>query len=167
MKLLQVLSAYGRGSKEAANKCTDVLIKILSNTDSASNAGLAVIYECVRTVIAIRELPDTLRSLAVETLGGRLLNEARDNNARYVSLQTLLTLVEEKKENVKQYLKIILDCLSDPDISIRRRAVDLIYALTDASNITQLSQHFLEFLETCEDELKPDVARKLSDMADR
>ncbi|GJQ14766.1 hypothetical protein GpartN1_g6557.t1 [Galdieria partita] len=167
VKLLQVLSAYGKGSKEAANNCTDVLIKILSNTDSSSNAGLAVIYECVRTVIAIRELPDTLRSLAVETLGGRLLNEAKDNNARYVSLQTLLTVVEEKKEDVKRYLDTILECLNDPDISIRRRALDLVYALTDSSNIIQLSRCFLEFLETCEDELKPDVARKLSDMADR
>jgi len=167
VKLLQVLSAYGSGSKEASNSCADVLIKILSNTDSSSNAGLAVIYECVRTVISIRELPGTLRSLAVETLGGRLLNEAKDNNARYVSLQCLLSVVEEKKEQVKRYQDTILECLSDPDISIRRRALDLVYALTDSSNITQLSRCLLEFLTNCEDELKPSVARKLSDMADR
>eukprot|EP00871_Galdieria_phlegrea_P005490 jgi/Galph1/5942/GphlegSOOS_G4548.1 len=167
VKILQVLRAYVKGDKESANMVGDVLIKVLSNTDSSSTSGLAVIYECVKTVIAIRELPESLRSLAVETLGGRLLKEAKDNNARYVALGTLVSVVDEKREDVKRYLDTILQCLEDPDISIRRRAVALVYALTDSSNVMQLAQRLLQFLENCENELKPDIARKLSDMADR
>ena len=33
---------------------------------------------------------------------------------------------------------IILDCLKDPDISIRQRALELTYQLVDANNIVEL-----------------------------
>jgi len=41
---------------------------------------------------------------------------------------------------------IILDCLKDPDVSIRQRALELTYQLVDASNIVELVRELLNYL---------------------
>ena len=41
---------------------------------------------------------------------------------------------------------IILDCLKDPDISIRQRALELTYQLVDANNIVELVRELLNYL---------------------
>ena len=40
----------------------------------------------------------------------------------------------------------ILECLKDPDISIRQRALELTYQLVDANNITELVREMLNYL---------------------
>lgn len=42
----------------------------------------------------------------------------------------------------------IVDCLKDPDVSIRKRALDLIYALVNESNIKILAHELVNFLQT-------------------
>ena len=40
----------------------------------------------------------------------------------------------------------ILDCLKDPDVSIRQRALELTYQLVDSNNVVELVREMLNYL---------------------
>ena len=69
---------------------SDVLAQVASNTDASKNAGCAVLYECALTIIEI-ESSGGLKVLAVNILGKFLGH--RDNNMKYVALDTLIKVV--------------------------------------------------------------------------
>ena len=50
--------------------------------------------------------------------GRFLLN--RDNNIRYVALNTLASVVSEDVAAVQRHRATIIDCMKDPDVSIRQ-----------------------------------------------
>ena len=104
----------------------DILHRWQPTRRQQKNAGNAILYECVNTIMSI-ESEGGLRVLAVNILGRFLLN--RDNNIRYVALHTLSKVVTQDIAAVQRHRNTIVDCLKDPDISIRQRALDLIYAL--------------------------------------
>jgi hypothetical protein len=55
---------------------------------------------------------------------------------------------------VQRHRNTILDCLRDGDISIRRRALELSYALVNQENVRVLTRELLAFLEVADNEFK-------------
>ncbi|KAG5456527.1 MAG: armadillo-type protein, partial [Olpidium bornovanus] len=121
--------------------------KVATNTESTKNVGNAILYETVLTIMEI-ESDSGLRVLAINILGRFLSN--RDNNIRYVALMTLNKTVAIDTNAVQRHRNIILDCLRDADISIRRRALDLSFALVNESNVRVLTRELLAFLEVAD-----------------
>ena len=76
----------------------------------------------------------------------RILPRA-DERDSYVALNTLNKVVSIDTAAVQRHRNTILDCLRDGDISIRRRALELSYALINPSNIRILIRELLAFLE--------------------
>lgn len=106
-----------------------------------------------------------LRVLGVNILGKFLSN--KDNNIRYVALNTLVKVVAVEPNAVQRHRNTILDCLRDPDISIRRRALDLSFTLINESNIRVLVRELLAFLEVANNEFKPNMTSQICIAADR
>ncbi len=48
LQLLRLLRVLGKGSPEASDAMSDVLAQVATNTESARNAGNAILYECVQ-----------------------------------------------------------------------------------------------------------------------
>jgi Adaptin N terminal region len=174
---------------------TDVLAQVASGTEAARNAGSAVLYEAVGTIMGITTIGG-LRVLGVNTLG-RFLGH-RDNNMRYVALHSLakvgvwlpadvvlcthaldrsivrctirwgrvqcacnagahthtcphahphahpatgvcvcvpMQVVSVDTQAVQRHRATIVECVKDADVSIRRRALELVYALVNEGNI--------------------------------
>lgn len=122
--------------------------------------------------------------MAINILGKFLSN--RDNNIRcvlriiidrttaiyicmcsYVALNTLNKVVSIDTSAVQRHRNIILDCLRDGDISIRRRALELSYALINESNVRVLIRELLAFLEVADDEFKLGMTTQISLAAER
>lgn len=68
---------------------------------------------------------------------------------------------------VQRHRNIILDCLRDGDISIRRRALELSYALINEQNVRYLIRELLAFLEVADDEFKLGMTTQICLAAER
>ncbi|KAJ7634129.1 adaptin N terminal region-domain-containing protein [Mycena polygramma] len=164
VKILRLLRLLGQGDEKASETMNDILAQVATNTDSTKNVGNSILYETVLTVLDI-EADTGLRVMAINILGKFLGN--RDNNIRYVALNTLNKVVSMDTNAVQRHRNIILDCLRDGDISIRRRALELSYALINESNVRVLVRELLAFLEVADDEFKLGMTTQISLAAER
>lgn len=164
VKILRLLRVLGRGDTETSEQINDILAQVATNTDSSKNVGNSILYETVLTILEI-EADSGLRVLGVNILGKFLEN--KDNNIRYVALNTLIKVVAVEPNAVQRHRNTILDCLRDPDISIRRRALDLSFTLINESNVRVLIRELLAFLEVADAEFKPIMTSQIGIAADR
>ena len=164
VKILQLLRVLGKGDPTTSEQINDILAQVATNTDSSKNVGNSILYEAVLTILDI-EADSGLRVLGVNILGKFLAN--KDNNIRYVALNTLIKVVAVEPNAVQRHRNTILDCLRDPDISIRRRALDLSFTLINAQNVSLLIRELLAFLEVADNEFKPVMTSQIGIAADR
>lgn len=164
VKILRFLRVLGRGDAATSELMNDILAQVATNTESSKNVGNAILYEAVLTILDI-EADSGLRVLGVNILGKFLAN--KDNNIRYVALNTLLKVVAVEPNAVQRHRNTILECLRDPDISIRRRALDLSFTLINESNVRVLVRELLAFLEVADNEFKPVMTTQIGIAADR
>ena len=164
VKILQLLRTLGRGDSRTSEQINDILAQVATNTDSAKNVGNSILYESVLTILDI-EADSGLRVLGVNILGKFLTN--KDNNIRYVALNTLIKVVAVEPNAVQRHRNTILECLRDPDISIRRRALDLSFTLINEGNVRVLIRELLAFLEVADNEFKPIMTSQIGVAADR
>ena len=68
---------------------------------------------------------------------------------------------------VQRHRNTILECLRDGDISIRRRALELTYALVNESNVRIMIRELLSFLEVADNEFKLGMTTQITLAAER
>ncbi|KAJ1551251.1 clathrin associated protein complex large subunit, partial [Nowakowskiella sp. JEL0078] len=167
VKTLRLMRLLGKGDSEASDAMNDVLAQVATNTESSKNVGNAILYETVLTIMDV-ESENSLRVLGINILGRFLAN--RDNNIRYVALTTLTRTAQASSADssaLQRHRSTILDCLRDPDISIRRRALDLSFFLITPQNIRILTRELLSFLEVAESDIKASTASRIVEYAGR
>lgn len=82
----------------------------------------------------------------------------------YVALTTLLRTVQggdNASDAVQRHRETIVDCLREPDITIRRRALALVFALINANNVALLVAEVLAFLKVADAEFKAYIVTEL------
>ena len=106
-----------------------------------------------------------LRVLAVNILGRFLLNS--DKNIRYVALNTLLKTVNVDNSAVQRHRATILECLKDADVTIKKRAMELCFALINSQNIKSMMKELLVFLKTADSDFKAQCSSNMMIAADQ
>uniref|UniRef100_A0A0A1X9I2 AP-1 complex subunit gamma n=1 Tax=Zeugodacus cucurbitae TaxID=28588 RepID=A0A0A1X9I2_ZEUCU len=164
VKILRLLRILGHNDVDASEAMNDILAQVATNTETSKNVGNTILYETVLSIMDIRS-EGGLRVLAVNILGRFLLNS--DKNIRYVALNTLLRTVHADTSAVQRHRTTILECLKDPDVSIRRRAMELSFALINAQNIRTMTKELLLFLEKADPEFKAQCSSGMMLAAER
>ena len=85
----------------------------------------------------------------------------------YVALNTLLKTVHIDHNAVQRHRNTILDCLKENDISIRRRALELSFALINENNIRSMMKEIVAFLDICEVEFKSFITSNILIVTER
>ncbi|KAE8023419.1 hypothetical protein FH972_009113 [Carpinus fangiana] len=158
IRLLKFLRVLGKGDADASDLMNDILAQVATKTESNKNAGNAILYECVETIMSIED-NGGLRVLAINILGRFLSN--RDNNIRYVALNMLMNAITVDAQAVQRHRATILECVKDSDASIRKRALELVYLLVNESNVKPLTKELIEYLEVSDQDFKGDLTAKI------
>ncbi|XP_021809699.1 AP-1 complex subunit gamma-2-like isoform X2 [Prunus avium] len=158
IRLLKLLRELGQGDADASECMNDILAQVATKTESNKNAGNAILYECVETIMSIED-NGGLRVLAINILGRFLSN--RDNNIRYVALNMLMKAITVDAQAVQRHRATILECVKDSDASIRKRALELVYVLVNESNVKPLTKELIDYLEVSDEEFKGDLTAKI------
>lgn len=164
VKILKLLRVLGKNDIDASEAMNDILAQVATNTETSKNVGNTILYETVLSIMDIKS-EGGLRVLAVNILGRFLINN--DKNIRYVALNTLLRTVHVDTSAVQRHRSTILECLKDPDVSIRRRAMELSFALINTQNIRTMMKELLVFLERADPEFKAQCSSNIVLAAER
>lgn len=132
-----------------------------------SNAKNAVLFEAISLIIYHDSEPNLLVR-ACNQLGQFL--QHRETNLRYLALESMCTLAssEFSHEAVKTHIETVINALkTERDVSVRQRAVDLLYAMCDRSNAQQIVAEMLNYLETADYSIREEIVLKVAILAEK
>ncbi|XP_041794294.1 AP-2 complex subunit alpha-2 isoform X2 [Chelmon rostratus] len=176
VKLLRLLQCYPPPEDAALrSRLTECLETILNKAQEPpkskkvqhSNAKNAVLFEAISLIIHHDSEP-TLLVRACNQLGQFL--QHRETNLRYLALESMCTLAssEFSHETVKTHIETVINSLkTERDVSVRQRAVDLLYAMCDRSNAKQIVAEMLSYLETADYSIREEIVLKVAILAEK
>ncbi|CAF0860690.1 unnamed protein product [Didymodactylos carnosus] len=176
VKLLRVLQNYpppeDPSIRSRLNECLDTILNkaqepLKSKKVQHSNARNAVLFEAINLIIHM-DCESTLLVRACNQLGQFLQN--RETNLRYLALESmcLLATSEFSHDAVKKHQETVISALkSERDVSVRQRAVDLLYAMCDRSNAQDIVQEMLTYLETADYTIREEMVLKIAILGEK
>ena len=94
----------------------------------------------------------------------------RETNLRYLALESmcLLATSEFSHDAVKKHQETVINALkTERDVSVRQRAVDLLYAMCDRSNSEDIVLEMLTYLETADYSIREEMVLKVAILAEK
>lgn len=94
---------------------------------------------------------------------------AKETNIRYLGLDAMahLAATSNSLEAVKKHQNVIIQGLKDRDISVRRRALDLLYSMCDTSNAKVIVGELVRYLQVADYNLREDMVLKIAILTER
>ncbi|CAL5357144.1 hypothetical protein CsSME_00046630 [Camellia sinensis var. sinensis] len=149
----------------------EVLQRILMGTDvvknvNKNNASHAVLFEALALVMHL-DAEKEMMSQCVALLGKFIA--VREPNIRYLGLEnmTRMLMVSDVQDIIKRHQSQIITSLKDPDISIRRRALDLLYGMCDVSNAKDIVEELLQYLSSADFAMREELSLKAAILAEK
>jgi len=165
LKLIRILGILGRNDATASSGMYEILHEALKKADVGINAGYAVVYECIRTIVAI--YPNaTLLDAAADAISRFI--QSRSHNLKYLGVTGLAAIVETHPQYAVAHQSAVMDCLEDPDETLQRKTLDLLYRMTNPINVEFISEKLLDFLRKTTDLfLKKQLTTRICSVAER
>eukprot|EP01132_Coremiostelium_polycephalum_P002027 gene2027-2494_t len=159
---------------QGSKKLTEILNVIFSISESAKagtvnhkNSLNAVLFEAINLIIHLDNDPLLIRQTS--TLLGRFIT-AKETNIRYLGLEAMshfANLSNEASVMIKKYQDTVLLSLKDSDISIRRRALDLLYGMCDKNTCKHIVAELLSYLQTADYAIREELVIKIANLAEK
>ncbi|CAM1154609.1 AP2A2 (predicted) [Pycnogonum litorale] len=176
VKLLRLLQHYPPpeepGVRGRLNECLETILNKAQEPPKSkkvqhSNAKNAVLFEAISLIIHMDSEP-TLLVRACNQLGQFL--QHRETNLRYLALESmcLLATSEFSHEAVKKHQETVVNALkTERDVSVRQRAVDLLYAMCDKTNAEEIVAEMLAYLETADYSIREEMVLKVAILGEK
>jgi len=158
---------------EVVNVLDKVISAIFSNPETPhknynqGNAVNAVLFEAINYVIHLDPNSQMIRS-AAKILGTFLIG--RETNLRYLALETMAHIAStgDPLRSLQLHQGLVISALTDKDISIRRRALDLLYSMCNPVNAEHIVNELLSYLSDNTDyEFQEDLVLKIAILAEK
>lgn len=176
VKLLRLLQNYqppeDPGVRARLSECLETILNKAQEPPKSkkiqhSNAKNAVLFEAISLIIHNDSEPNLLVR-ACNQLGQFMSH--RETNLRYLALESMCILAtsEFSHEAVKKHQETVINALkTERDVSVRQRAVDLLYAMCDKSNAEEIVLEMLAYLETADYSIREEMVLKVAILAEK
>ncbi|KID62115.1 AP-2 complex subunit alpha-2 [Metarhizium brunneum] len=173
IKLLRLLQYFPPSEDtHVRNMIRESLQRILNLAMEANknvqqnNAQNAVLFEAINLIIHL----DTEHALMkqISSRLGRFI-QSRETNVRYLGLEAMTHLAARTETliPIKQHQDIILGSLKDRDISVRRKGLDLLYSMCDATNARIIVGELLHFLQNADFAIREEMVLKIAILTEK
>ncbi|EGG20742.1 adaptor-related protein complex 2 [Cavenderia fasciculata] len=174
VKILRFLRYFSPPDDSVGRRLTEILNQIFSISESAKagtinnkNALNAILFEAINLIIHHDNDPTLLKQTS--TLLGKFIT-AKETNIRYLGLEAMghfASLSNETSIMIKKYQDTVLLSLKDADISIRRRALDLLYGMCDKNTCQTIVAELLQYLQTADYAIREELVIKIANLAEK
>jgi len=182
IKLLKFLQLYpdaieghdiGMGGNDHVGQLINVVTRIMFETEvsdsiNKSNADHAILFEAVNLIVAWgTTCPPEMREGAMNILGKFI--SVREPNIRYLGLSTMAQLaqIDGSVEGAKKHQATVLVSLKDADISVRRRALDLLFVICDTDNAERIVDELVAHLVVADASIREEMVLKIAILAEK
>jgi AP-2 complex subunit alpha len=150
----------------------NVLQTIMNNSAEPSrnvqhnNAQHAVLFEGISLAIHLDTNSPLVSTAAL--LLARFIS-SKETNVRYLGLDTMAHLAarSDSLEPIKRHQSTIILSLRDKDISVRRRALDLLYSMCDVDNSEVVVGELLRYLKVADYALREEMVLKIAILTEK
>mmetsp|Transcript_11220 Transcript_11220/g.32279 ORF Transcript_11220/g.32279 Transcript_11220/m.32279 type:complete len:1071 (+) Transcript_11220:130-3342(+) len=165
IKIVRILSLLGQADSDASSGMYEILHETLKKADVGINAGYAIVYECIKCITKI--YPNTKLLDAAADAISRFI-QSRSHNLKYLGVTGLAMIVEGHPQYAAQHQMLVMDCLEDPDETLQRKTLDLLYRMTNPVNVEFITEKLLDFMTTTTDPfLKQQLTTRVCSVAER
>eukprot|EP01033_Poteriospumella_lacustris_P009148 gene9148-6581_t len=165
MSLLRILALLGRGDQASSEGMYEVLIEVMKRADTGINVGYAIVYECIKTVTTI--YPNTVLMDAAATAISRFIR-SESHNLKYIGIKGLAAIVKDHPRYAADHQLAVIDCLEDPDETLKRKTLDLLFRMTNAINVEFIVNKLVSFLGSSgDDHFRSDLVQQITQCAER
>lgn len=154
VKLLKLLQYFPPAEdKSVAQRLNHVLLEILTKTIitknvNKNNADHSILFEAVNVIIHLSRRGAPVYAEQTAQILGRFV-AIRECNLRYLGLETMtkLALLPDALPVIRTHQATILTSLKDGDVSIRKRALDLLFSMCDKASAAVIVDELLKLLD--------------------
>ncbi|KIK70990.1 hypothetical protein GYMLUDRAFT_52159 [Collybiopsis luxurians FD-317 M1] len=173
VKLLRLLQYYPPSDDPAVRSVLNQVLQTIMNNSAEpsrnvqhNNAQHAVLFEAIGLAIHLDTGSPLVSTAAV--LLARFIS-SKETNVRYLGLDTMAHLAAraESLDPVKKHQSTIILSLRDKDISVRRRALDLLYSMCDVDNSELIVGELLRYLRVADYALREEMVLKIAILTEK
>mmetsp|Transcript_37052 Transcript_37052/g.72769 ORF Transcript_37052/g.72769 Transcript_37052/m.72769 type:complete len:1154 (+) Transcript_37052:39-3500(+) len=165
LAILRTLSYLGENDRNVSEGMYEVLHEVMKRADIGINVGYAIVYECVRTVIAIYPDASLIEDAALSI--SRFIT-SDNHNLKYLGINSLASIVQIDPKYAAEHQLLVIDCLEDPDETLRRKTLDLLYSMTNTQNVTFIVEKLIDYLRNTTDVyLRTELVSRINQLAEK
>ena len=174
VRILQLLQLYPFPTKpDSARIIQTSLSSIITRVEvgcsiNKNNAEHSILFETINLILYYNQ--SVIPSLRADVF--RILNKyigVREPNVRYLALESMSRIEPSSKasESILSQKNVILISLRDHDPSIRRRALDVLFALCNKKVAPEIVNDLLDYLSEKDVQLKEELILKIALLAEK
>lgn len=165
MRLLSILGILGKENESASALMYDVLQETLRRADVGSNAGAAIVFDCLKCITSI--VPShTLLEYSSLMISKFMTSE--NHNYKYLGVTGLSLIVGINPAYANEHQMLVVDCLEDSDDTLRRKTIELLIQMANPNNVHVVVGKTLSQLDKDDDSVfKQQLVEKICSLCER
>ncbi|KAG6516711.1 hypothetical protein ZIOFF_027184 [Zingiber officinale] len=94
--------------------------------------------------------------------------QSDSHNLKYMGIDALGRLIKINPDIAEEHQLAVIDCLEDPDDTLKRKTFELLYKMTKSSNVEVIVERMIDYLISIDDNhYKADIASRCVELAEQ